>query len=138
MVIFDCNGVLVDSEPIAVAIAAQEFARAGLAVTPEIITRYFFGRRPADMLAAIEAATKRRLPYNFATKLSQAILERFRAELRPMLHDHLFAADSFAAAHFNTAVVRRLVDEHEQQRVDHSQRLYALLMLELWWRQQRS
>jgi asparagine synthase (glutamine-hydrolysing) len=63
--------------------------------------------------------------------------EWFRGSLRPMLHDHLFAADSFAAAHFNTAVVRRLVEEHESQRTDHSQRLYALLMLELWWRTQR-
>jgi asparagine synthase (glutamine-hydrolysing) len=63
--------------------------------------------------------------------------EWFRGELRPMLHDHLFAADSFAAGHFNTAVVRRLVEEHEAERVDHSQRLYALLMLELWWKQQK-
>jgi asparagine synthase (glutamine-hydrolysing) len=62
--------------------------------------------------------------------------EWFRSSLRPMLHDHLFAADSFAAAHFNQAVVRRLVEEHETQRVDHSQRLYALLMLELWWKTQ--
>jgi asparagine synthase (glutamine-hydrolysing) len=60
--------------------------------------------------------------------------EWFRRELRPMLHDHLFAADSFANSHFNMSVVRRLVDEHEQERTDHSQRLYALLMLELWWR----
>jgi asparagine synthase (glutamine-hydrolysing) len=58
----------------------------------------------------------------------------FRGELRPMLRDHLFAADSFASGHFNLQVVQRLVDEHEQNRVDHSQRLYALLMLELWWR----
>lgn len=63
--------------------------------------------------------------------------EWFRGELRPMLHDHLFAAGSFARQHFNPAVVRRLVDEHDQSRVDHSQRLYALLMLELWWKQQR-
>jgi len=63
--------------------------------------------------------------------------EWFRGDLRPMLHDHLFAADSFAAAHFNTPTLRRLVDEHERERVDHSQRLYALLMLELWWRTQR-
>jgi asparagine synthase (glutamine-hydrolysing) len=63
--------------------------------------------------------------------------EWFRSSLRPMLRDHLFATDSFAAAHFNTAVVRRLVDEHESQRTDHSQRLYALLMLELWWRTQQ-
>jgi asparagine synthase (glutamine-hydrolysing) len=63
--------------------------------------------------------------------------EWFRGDLRPMLQDHLFAADSFAAAHFNTPTLRRLVDEHERERVDHSQRLYALLMLELWWRTQR-
>jgi asparagine synthase (glutamine-hydrolysing) len=63
--------------------------------------------------------------------------EWFRGELRPMLHDHLFAKDAFAATHFSMAVVRRLVDDHEAGRVDHSQRLYALLMLELWWRNQQ-
>jgi asparagine synthase (glutamine-hydrolysing) len=59
--------------------------------------------------------------------------EWFRGELRAMLRDTLFAADSFGRQHFNMKVVERLVDEHEQNRVDHSQRLYALLMLELWW-----
>jgi asparagine synthase (glutamine-hydrolysing) len=58
----------------------------------------------------------------------------FRGELRPMLRDNLFAADSFARQHFVMKVVERLVDEHETLRADHSQRLYALLMLELWWR----
>jgi beta-phosphoglucomutase-like phosphatase (HAD superfamily) len=37
MVIFDCNGVLVDSEPIAAAVAAEEFTRAGFPLTAEII-----------------------------------------------------------------------------------------------------
>jgi hypothetical protein len=50
-----------------------------------------------------------------------------------MLHDHLFAADSFASSHFAPAVLRHLIDEHQRQRIDHSQHLYALLMLELWW-----
>ena len=63
--------------------------------------------------------------------------EWFRGELRPMLRENLFAANAFGRSHFNMKVVERLVDEHEQQRVDHSQRLYALLMLELWWQQQR-
>lgn len=63
--------------------------------------------------------------------------EWFRGELRPMLRDNLFAADSFGRQHFNMKVVQRLVDEHEAQRVDHSQRLYALLMLELWRRTAR-
>ncbi|HZL37226.1 MAG TPA: asparagine synthase (glutamine-hydrolyzing) [Tepidisphaeraceae bacterium] len=61
-----------------------------------------------------------------------------RGELRTMLRDHLFAANSFASQHFNRAVVERLVEEHETFRRDHSQRLYALLMLELWWRGQRA
>ena len=63
--------------------------------------------------------------------------EWFRDSLKPMLRDHLFATDSFARQRFNVRVVERLVDEHERSQVDHSQRLYALLMLELWWKQQR-
>ena len=86
VVIFDCNGVLVDSEPIAARVAAEEFARAGFAVTPEIVSRFFTGRRTADMCAAIEAATKRKLPPNFASVLAAATLRRFRTELRAMPH----------------------------------------------------
>jgi len=61
----------------------------------------------------------------------------FRDELRPLLRDSLFAADSFAASHFRTATLEKLVNEHETKAADHSQRLYALLMLELWWRSAR-
>src|SRR5665647_3537481 len=41
VIIFDCNGVLVDSEPLATAIVSQEFIRAGFALTPDIVARYF-------------------------------------------------------------------------------------------------
>jgi asparagine synthase (glutamine-hydrolysing) len=97
----------------------------------------------------LKGGPKRMLREAFATDLPRFVFKRrkmgfavpigewFRAELRPMLHDHLFASDAFAKDHFNLAVVRRLVDEHEQQRVDHSQRVYALLMLELWWKGRR-
>jgi asparagine synthase (glutamine-hydrolysing) len=60
--------------------------------------------------------------------------EWFRGELRPMLRDNLFAQDAFGRQQFDMKIVERLVDEHERQKVDHSQRLYALLMLELWWK----
>ena len=86
MVIFDCNGVLVDSEPIAAAVAAEEFTRAGFPLTADVIARYFTGRRSADMLAAVEAATRRKLPANFASLLTAATLRRFRMELRATPH----------------------------------------------------
>ena len=86
MVIFDCNGVLVDSEPLAAAVAAREFARVGVVLTPDTIARYFFGRRPADMLAAIEATTRRKLPPDFAATVAHETARALRAELRAMAH----------------------------------------------------
>jgi asparagine synthase (glutamine-hydrolysing) len=63
--------------------------------------------------------------------------EWFRGPLRDMLRDCLFATDSFAASHFRKPLLKKLVDDHETQAADHSQRLYALLMLELWHRSVR-
>ena len=57
----------------------------------------------------------------------------FRGRLRPFLHDHLFATSAFSSR-FNQATLGRFVEEHDAGIVDHGQRLYALLMLELWWR----
>jgi beta-phosphoglucomutase-like phosphatase (HAD superfamily) len=86
VVIFDCNGVLVDSEPLATAIVSQEFMRAGFALTPDVVARYFTGRRPADMFKDVEAAAGRKLPVDFAATVMTATLRRFRAELRATQH----------------------------------------------------
>jgi asparagine synthase (glutamine-hydrolysing) len=96
----------------------------------------------------LKGGPKRMLREAFAADLPDWVFKRkkmgfavpigewFRGELREMLRDNLFATDSFARAHFNMPIVQRLVDEHESRRIDHSQRLYALLMLELWHRAQ--
>ncbi len=86
MLIFDCNGVLVDSEAIAATVAAQELTRVGFSVSPEVVSRFFAGRRPVDMLADVEAATGRKLPPNFHAVLASATLRRLRAELRSTAH----------------------------------------------------
>jgi HAD superfamily hydrolase (TIGR01509 family) len=86
VIIFDCNGVLVDSEPIATAVLAQELKRVGIQVTPQVIARYFTGRRPADVFAEIEAATGVSLPASFASNVFYATMSRLRAELRVMPH----------------------------------------------------
>lgn len=86
MVIFDCNGVLVDSEPVASTVLAQAFTRAGFPLTAEIVARRFHGRRPADIFAVIEAGMGRKLPPNFATTVTLETLRRFRGELRAIPH----------------------------------------------------
>jgi HAD superfamily hydrolase (TIGR01509 family) len=86
VVIFDCNGVLVDSEPLATQIVSQQFLRAGFALTPDIVARYFPGRRQADVFAEVEAAAGRPLPPGFAIDVATETLRRFRAELTPTPH----------------------------------------------------
>ncbi len=86
MIIFDCNGVLVDSEPIAAAVAAEAFQRAGINLTPDMVARYFTGRRPADMFAAVEKAAGVTLPPKFAAMVASATLVRLNQEVRAIPH----------------------------------------------------
>jgi hypothetical protein len=52
-----------------------------------------------------------------------------------MMEDLLTARDSFTSGHFEGKVLRGMIDDHCAGHTDHSQRLYALIMLELWWQQ---
>ncbi len=58
----------------------------------------------------------------------------FRNELKPMLHDILLSERSLSRGYFSPDAVRNLVEEHIGSRVDHSSRLWALLVLESWQR----
>ncbi len=86
MVIFDCNGVLVDSELIASAVLAEAFASVGVTMTPEFVARRFHGRRAADIFDAVEAASGKKLPADFSANVAEKTLRRVRAELRPIPH----------------------------------------------------
>jgi beta-phosphoglucomutase-like phosphatase (HAD superfamily) len=83
VIIFDCNGVLVDGEPLATAVRSQELMRAGLPLTPDMIA---IGRRPADMFAEVEFATCHKLPAGFAAGVADSILTSFRSALHPTHH----------------------------------------------------
>jgi HAD superfamily hydrolase (TIGR01509 family) len=86
VVIFDCNGVLVDSESIASAVLAQAFTRAGFPIGAEAVARRFHGRRLDDIVAIAEADTGRALPEHFTSAVTFEMLRRFRTELRPLPH----------------------------------------------------
>jgi HAD superfamily hydrolase (TIGR01509 family) len=86
VVIFDCNGVLVDSESIASAVLSKALASIGIKAPPQDLARRFHGRRPSDVFHAIEQATRRKLPKDFAEKVASETLRRLRTELRPIPH----------------------------------------------------
>jgi HAD superfamily hydrolase (TIGR01509 family) len=86
LVIFDCNGVLVDSEPIAAAVLAEALGRVGVTVSSESVMRRFQGRRPSDVFAAVETAIAARLPSDFPATVAAETLRRLRANLRAVSH----------------------------------------------------
>jgi HAD superfamily hydrolase (TIGR01509 family) len=86
LVIFDCNGVLVDSEPIAAAVLADALRRIGLVLSADGAMRRFHGRRPADIFGSIETAAGKKLPTDFAATVAAETLRRLRAELRAIAH----------------------------------------------------
>ena len=57
-----------------------------------------------------------------------------RQDLREMAHDVLLSSAASARGIFQKAYVERLLAEHVSNRVQHDTRLWALLMLELWFR----
>jgi asparagine synthase (glutamine-hydrolysing) len=61
--------------------------------------------------------------------------EWFRTTMRSEVHDLLLSKDSFATQQLHPPAVERLVREHEAGSRDHTHRLFALVMLELWWRE---
>lgn len=84
LVIFDCDGVLVDSEPIALRLLLETLAEAGLALDADVARHRFLGRSLAS--------TREILAEDFGLTLSDAALgdmrrrlhAAFRAELRPI------------------------------------------------------
>jgi asparagine synthase (glutamine-hydrolysing) len=59
----------------------------------------------------------------------------FREDLRDVARDVLLSQTAAERGYFRKEAVQRLLDQHIEGREDHAQRLWALLMLELWHRQ---
>lgn len=84
LVIFDCDGVLVDSEPIAAAVMAAAVSELGLPMTAAECLRRFTGIAMATVIAAIEADLGRPLPADFAARVRERDFEAFRRSLKPI------------------------------------------------------
>ncbi len=59
--------------------------------------------------------------------------EWFRGQWLDLLNDYLNSTNSFCKKYFNKNYITELINEHVQNRDDHSKRLYLLLVLEIWF-----
>jgi HAD superfamily hydrolase (TIGR01509 family) len=84
LLIFDCDGVLVDSEVIACEAVAAALAAIGHPVPAETIGERFVGASNKDMYAALERDRGAPLPADFDAEMNRIAAERFARELMPM------------------------------------------------------
>jgi HAD superfamily hydrolase (TIGR01509 family) len=84
LVIFDCDGVLVDSDRIALRIQADRITALGLPTTYEDCVRDFLGIGMPATLRVLEERLGAPLPHGWDAELDDAIHDAFRRELRPV------------------------------------------------------
>ncbi len=93
LVIFDCDGVLVDSEVISCRVHAEALTRHGYPITAEQVRARFLGRSARDANSEIERELGRALPAAYDDDRRTALLDALAqsVEAIPHVHDALTA-----------------------------------------------
>jgi beta-phosphoglucomutase-like phosphatase (HAD superfamily) len=86
LVIFDCDGVLVDSEVISCRAHAETLTRHGYPITAEQVLERFLGRSMRQATIEVEAELGRRLPDDFQSQTYAEIFRLFAASLEATPH----------------------------------------------------
>jgi len=84
LIIFDCDGVLVDSEPLANRIFTEALNEIGLAIDYEEVCDAFVGLTMTRCIEQIEQRLGRAVPADFVSRLQERTFGAFRRELRPV------------------------------------------------------
>ncbi len=114
-VLFDCDGVLADSEGLVNAIVAADLAARGWAMTPAECQEQFLGMAATDMVPVIEGRVGR-LPEDWLVQLSHRIARSMIAELQPV-EGALGAVRAIAAAGIAVAVASNSAREELQAKL---------------------
>ena len=102
LVIFDCDGVLVDSERLSIALDAELLAQLGWPLTEDEIVERWVGRTEAAMRAEIEDHLGRDIGAEWAA-FADRYLAAFASDLRPV-DGVAEAVDAIQAAGYATCV----------------------------------
>jgi HAD superfamily hydrolase (TIGR01509 family) len=82
LIIFDCDGVLVDSEVISCRAHAATLTRHGYPITADQVLDRFLGVSDREARLAIEAELGRSLPEDFEAQVKQATLQSYADDLK--------------------------------------------------------
>ena len=82
LIVFDCDGVIVDSEIIAAAVDAEFLTEAGYSITPAEVNRRFAGLTSREIAAIVEGEIGRPLPDEFFESVRQETDLRLATEVK--------------------------------------------------------
>jgi HAD superfamily hydrolase (TIGR01509 family) len=96
LIIFDCDGVLVDSEVISCRVHAEVLTRYGYPISAEEVHRRFLGRSAYDAAAEVERELGRRLSETYDLERRTTLLAALAdtVEAVPHLHEALDVLDA--------------------------------------------
>lgn len=86
LIIFDCDGVLVDSEVISCRAHADVLTRQGYPITSEQVFERFLGRSMRQATREVEAELGRSLPDDFHSQVYAEIFQAFATSLEATPH----------------------------------------------------
>lgn len=84
LVIFDCDGVLVDSEPLSIAVLVEAMREKGVEIDEEGAYERFLGKSIATMVSTLETEFNVFATQDFLDRIRNDLYERFRQELQPI------------------------------------------------------
>lgn len=84
LVIFDCDGVLIDSEMISARMLVEELSKLGLSIDLDYVARHFLGRSYPVVMETIRREFGLDLPPAFEDRYRERLLDAFRQDLRIM------------------------------------------------------
>lgn len=82
LIIFDCDGVLVNSEPIANKILRDALSENGLEMTVDQVVQKYVGRSMSNVVSTSEKLLRKKLPHNFLKVLQAETFAAFKKNLK--------------------------------------------------------
>lgn len=86
LVIFDCDGVLIDSEIISARMLVAELGKLGLSIDLDYVAEHFLGRSYPVVMDRIRREFGLDLPAGFESAYRESLLAAFREDLRVVPH----------------------------------------------------